>query len=46
METVKIWNDQSYLDNNLEAQRFYPNEDFVRFFSKYIKNKIKQKIRE
>lgn len=43
METVKIWNDQSYLDNNLEAQRFYPNEEFIRFFSRYIKNKTKNK---
>ena len=37
MEDVKKFNELEYIKYKLNAQRLYPNEEFIRFFSKYIK---------
>lgn len=37
MENVETYYEKLYKDANMNAQRLYPNEEFIRFFSKYIK---------
>lgn len=45
IKAVKDFYNSSYKELSLEAQRLFPSEAFVRFFSKYVK-KIKNKSKE
>lgn len=40
---VKNFYENQFKELGLESQRLYPNEEFIRFFSKYIKNKRDKK---